>query len=474
MNLNRLFLTLLIGIGFASCSSDKTNNPPETKPEGIPTYANISVSLPKKTRSLPEDYNPDGEYQGNDLIKTLDIYMQATAGGDIERKRFTGADISINNTTGTISPSQPFLTTSGYKTLYVVLNDTKDIGSTIIDETILIDIEGLAEIVNDNGEDKDVILMTGKGKIFIEPDVPMANVANGDNKFAVSVTRTASRVIVTTTATNAFDDGQGNTGTISDIKYSVAQGTKEVYWLQRADYTTYGYEYYPYDRVDGSVGYTGADNAIKYYDYSDLETPSDVPQRPAAGDGYKELPGKFLFENTHTYGATREDTEYRKGNTAYVLVRVTFTPDPASIADGNALTNNTFYVGSTDGKIYSSKTRAQEAVANQKVKTFRNGKMLYYAWLNPDVLDEPLNSPVIRNNIYHINITGFKNIGYNWNPLYPEDPDTETPQNPDPKPGPDEPDSPVDPLDPLTPEQTYMSVDVTVLEWTVHSYDIEF
>lgn len=102
--------------------------------------------------------------------------------------------------------------------------------------------------------------------------------------------------------------------------------------------------------------------------------------------------------------------------------------------------------------------------------------MLNYAWLNPDSLTEPLNSPVVRNNIYHINITGYSRLGYNWNPLYPgEDPDTDNPSNPDPKPGnPDEPDIPIDPIDPLTPEETYMSVEVTVTDWWVHSYNIEF
>ena len=67
-----------------------------------------------------------------------------------------------------------------------------------------------------------------------------------------------------------------------------------------------------------------------------------------------------------------------------------------------------------------------------------------------------------------------KRLSYNWNPLFPEDPNTANPQNPDPKPGPEEPEIPIDPVDPLTPEQTNMSVEVNVLQWTTHSYDIEF
>ena len=116
------------------------------------------------------------------------------------------------------------------------------------------------------------------------------------------------------------------------------------------------------------------------------------------------------------------------------------------------------------------------------------GKVIYYAWANPDAIPEWYNSPVLRNNIYHIHITGFKTIGTNWNPLFPEDPDTEDPNNPDPKPnvtvpdpenpgGPEipveEPENPIDPEDPLTTPETWMSVDVTVLPWLVHSYEVD-
>ena len=108
---------------------------------------------------------------------------------------------------------------------------------------------------------------------------------------------------------------------------------------------------------------------------------------------------------------------------------------------------------------------------------------MYYAWVNPDAIPNWYNSPVLRNNIYHIHITGFKTIGTNWNPLYPEDPEHpngpgNTPLNPDPKPTPGpgeptEPVNPIDPTDPLTTPETWMSVDVTILPWQVHSYGVD-
>jgi hypothetical protein len=50
--------------------------------------------------------------------------------------------------------------------------------------------------------------------------------------------------------------------------------------------------------------------------------------------------------------------------------------------------------------------------------------------------------------------------------------------NPDPKPKPGsgeptEPVNPIDPTDPLTTPETWMSVDVTILPWQVHSYGVD-
>ncbi|MCD8043954.1 MAG: Mfa1 family fimbria major subunit [Tannerellaceae bacterium] len=467
MNLKKYLLAPLLIVGLIACNRSE-DVPGETIPEGLPTYVNISVQLPSSVagKALPEDYNPDGEYEGNDGVETLDIYMIA-GDGTIEAKRFAGTGISSDG--AIVSPSQPFRTTSGIKTIYVVLNNPGPLGTTVNSDNDLVPVTGLAEIVTQNGVAYDVITMTGKSSsVAIEPDISETAVLGGANHITVQVVRMASRVIVTTTANNELRDSEGTLlGTMSDLTYSVAQGTNQIYFIQQPDYITYGYNYVP------ELGeYT--DQASQYYDYSDLSNPSPIPALPTAGDGYKSLPGKFLFENTHQTG-TRATTGYRKGNTAYVLVRTTFTPQASAIADGGTLTNGTFYVGQADGRIYSSKQAAQAAVQNQRVAVYLEGKMLYYAWLNPDNIQAPLNSPVVRNNIYHINITGFGQLGVNWNPLYPEDPNTTDPDNPDPKPvNPDEPESPVDPIDPLTPEQTYMTVEVTVLNWTVHSYDIEF
>ncbi|MCD8073048.1 MAG: Mfa1 family fimbria major subunit, partial [Alistipes sp.] len=429
------------------------------------------TAIGRAAPDLPEDYNPDGTYVGNDGIMTLDIYMRSSD-GTIEAKRFADDDIATDGTV--FYPSEPFRTTSGVKTVYVVVNDPNPLETSITSEDTLVDTDGLARYATQNGNTYDVITMTGKAEnVTIEPDIPVTGVTAGENHVEVTVNRVASRVIVTISpdASETLEDEDGNViGTVSNVTWTVAQGTTKIYWIEQPNYVSYGYDYVP------ALGeYYGGD-AVTYYDYSQLDDDVPVPYLPTAGDGYKSLPGKFLFENTHQYGATQSTTDYRKGNTAYVLVKAIFTPSASAIADGGTLTNGTFYYGYSDGKIYSSKVAAQAAVQNQKVAVYQGGKMLNYAWLNPDSKTEPLNSPVVRNNIYHINITGFRRLAYNWNPLYPgEEPGTTNPENPDPKPlNPDEPENPIDPIDPLTPEETFMTVDVTVQDWWVHSYDIEF
>lgn len=464
MNLKRFFFAFAISIGLVACSSDDNTSDGNTDPSGVGnTYVTVSLNLAqsKGLKALPEDYNPDGTYEGIDEADHLDLYM-VSADGSIITRRFIQSDLAINGSALTLN--EPFRTTSGTKTIYVVVNDPRPLGSTVPNDDDLLDITGLASTSVDGTDNVDLITMSGKAvSVIIEPDVSPEAVKNGANTFNVTVTRLASRVIVTTTAsTDLLADNGTKIGTISNITYSVAQGTNKVYFLGKSDFTTWGSAYVP----------TAADyatQASQYYDYADLSTPSAVPTKPA-DDGYKSLAGKFLFENTHTNGDIKS-SNYKKGNTAYVLVRATLTPEASAIADGGTLTNGTFYVGASDGKIYSTKQAAQTAVSNQKVSVYQEGKMLYYAWLNPDDIAKPLNSPVVRNNIYHVNITGFGKIGLNWNPLHPGEPT----DNPDPKPiNPDEPTPPIDPTDPLTPEETYMTVDVTVLNWTVHSYDIEF
>lgn len=482
------FLIVLMALaGFSACINDE-NGVPENDESKKTTYVGLTITLPSESalKAEPEDYNPVGNYAGNTGIFNVDIYLLSGDGNTLlSSARYEGStsNFGFSSSSGSyvLTLLHPFKTTPGDKQMIVVINSPETFNQNAVpsDSKLYqlssgvgsLSLSDLAQVSTDpasqnqDGTYADILVLSGKttAAFTILDDISPQDVAGGQNVMPVNVTRVPSRVIVTTTASSSV----GTLGTISNVTYSVAQGANSVYLFPQKTsgaISTWGYGYVP-------TASSYSSQASTYYDYTDLSNSSAVPAKPAQAGKEVALPGKFLLENTHVVGDAGT-SQYRKGNTAYVLIRATFTP--TTTIDGGTLTGGTFYVGATDGGIYSSVAAARDVAnggtANQDVYEYTNGKVLYYVWLNPDNITKPVNSPVIRNNIYHINIASFKSIGFNWNPLVPPGP-----TNPDPKPtNPTEPtDPPVKPEEPLSSSDTYMSVNISVLPWVVHSYDID-
>ena len=398
---------------------------------------------------------------------------------------------------------------------------------------------------------KDVIMMTGAPQdITIEDGVTAQQaVAGVKNQVALTVKRVAARVLVTTaTGKTEFTINGDNPNTatekednfaiakVTDLTYTVAQGEKTLY-LQGKDFGTQGstqdlegsktyeetpgFNYVPAnsDQFWAKATMESYQNAVKYYDYSGLwKDPSSVKARTAFINdenqdqaevdlvtGHitaKTDAGIFVLPTTHTYGAGADATKYRGTNTAYVLVRGKITPQFYVNSNGvltmTPLTKGTtFYLGA-NGLAYESadcvRDPKKNGVVGQTAQKFDGGKVLYYVWIHPDNLAKPLNSPVDRNNIYHIQIASISKYGANWNPFVPypkntpeldpktgkpkDNPGGQTPNNPNnpddrPNDNPFEPvNPPVNPFENLTPKETWMSVNVTILPWQVHSYQV--
>lgn len=143
-------------------------------------------------------------------------------------------------------------------------------------------------------------------------------------------------------------------------------------------------------------------------------------------------------------------------------------------------------------KFYTTRAKAEES--GQKSVYYKGNKSTgaiakYIVWLNPDVVPgtgstkKASQSPTVRNQVYHVHITGFKKIGVPNNPLNPGIPEDPTkpvgPDNPINPKYPADPNDPADPLNPIDPthpletEDTYLSVEITVLPYTVHSYEVD-
>ena len=414
--------------------------------------------------------------------------------------------------------------------------------------------------VKDQGtaQAKDVIVMTGAyGEINVIDNVTEGATLNSStpqNRASVTVQRAVARVLVTTEkpsyeikgdnpetkdVVESVEKGNAVTvATITNLTYTVAQGESSLYFNQQNSENPNNFQYKTPNSAYLPKG-TAEDPADNYgkeqynmYDYTGVwrkmnnkfgghDVPTNAEYNAATKldnvvgkvQNAEGLHGEFILPNTHAFHATdREQSGYRKGNTAYVLVRGKIQPEFVYMEGGRVERNwkgtnadKDLFLGD-DGKFYQSqkaandpKTNGNAAAPAMKVKRFEKGKVLYFVWVNPDKADATawMNSPAVRNNIYHIQISGIANYVYNWNPLVPNPNDPvdpskpvspenprrpDNPNNPDPQPGvedpknpgkqipdPKEPPAPIKPDEPLSLKEAWMSVDVTILPWQVHT-----
>ena len=551
--IHKLFLiaTIALGLGFVACSdSDVVSQGVDDAKTNTHVSVTLKMSTNASTRALPKDYNYLGEWAGKDKIETITVYL--VDGLSVTAKTFlVGTDYTFSQASGELMPAREnaaIKTTAGDKEVYVLINGTPEVVNHLamaqvaafeasFKETALAlansgtnaTVETSAsKIAVKNGTDEtdnETIVMTSvvPGTLTVKENVTASQTiaAGGENRVSVEVERAVARVMVTIADKTSFDvkDVDNNlVGTVTNVTWVLAQGENSLYVQRKSAWETPNYLWVPGVGTDvyetqaaGKYDYSGLfESRTTHFGGTEVATMDDyidVPNKVTAELNDK-LSGKFVLPTTHEVAAG-DLSSYKKGNTPYVLIRAQFTPKV--FADGETYTAGDFFVGA-NGKFYTSATNALTpatgGVAGQTVARYVGGKVLYYAWLNPDNVAEPYNSPVLRNNIYHIHITGFKNLGTNWNPLFPEVPPTLTKpndpwhpvdnpiipgggENPDPKPipvtgdpnypdptdptapvYPNEPENPIDPEDPLTTPVTYMSVDVTVLPWNVHSYSV--
>ena len=340
-----------------------------------------------------------------------------------------------------------------------------------------------------------IILMTGAPiNKLMEDGVSKFEASTGTrNNASVQFKRAVSRVLVTTTKDSYTLAGYNPSNaqkendflTLDHLHYVVAQGENHLYFQQKAStdgtaaFTTPAFDQVPRETDFSADSYTQEYNQIgAHYDYAGLQknqttntstvkgfsvkvrnpfdpTPTTVEEL-AKADLNGELAGQYVLPTLHKFNSDETQTGYRKGNTPYVLVRARITPkkyidDNGQVSDVALADDADLYYGLETGYFYVNKNHVTDAAhygrANQKAYKYTKRVALYFAWLNPDDASKPLNSPVVRNNIYHLHIASISQLGSNWNPLVPSGKD-----NPDPFPNdnPNEPTTPrVFPHDPL-------------------------
>ncbi|WP_455994685.1 Mfa1 family fimbria major subunit [Porphyromonas endodontalis] len=517
MKMKMMAGALLAALGlFASCSkSGKDVQDPNQ--EGS-TYVGITLSMgTNDLRAEDENFNHKGKWNGKDKIETIDVYVVDVTSGVVSTGFYNKNNFTIEQTDGApsikITPKTAIRTTPGAKRVYALVNASAEVtqklanASATVFENVYNNVEqdfAIASLAK-NVAGSDIIMASNakESTLTVLDGVTEAEAKAGTkNRAVVEMKRLVARVVVTTkeeTFQVMYSDGVTKMGTVKKISYAGAQGEKKFYIGQKVVgglIKTPAYDYIP-NAAQDIWSATGKAS----YDYSDLKdhTFTNNPRYATKISGtltVEQIGEKslaqtlFMYEASHKYQTNSTNTDvnlydggFRRGNTPYVLVRAVFVPEATAFADGTGNTyveGKDFYLGANN-KFYSELANVTNplkgGVVGQKFRHYVKGKVLYYAFVNPDRAPGTLDAPVFRNNIYHINITGFKTIGTNWNPLFPEDPANPNPggpENPDPKPS-DDPDNPnpFNPDDPNTPKETWMSVEMSVLAWTVHSYDIE-
>ena len=498
-NFYRAFIAIfsILSLGLTSCSSDTTLTSADTN-QTAKTYVGLSISLPKSlsttTRAgesaLPGDHNSNGTWGGRDVIKSITTYM---VGENSVVKTTYDKNLSIDKE-GRIWPVITAKSEVGNVKAFVVINANENLTSALDksletpDEFVKLlgaEVEALASELATSKDSKDVIVMTNTVvpvNTAIEANVNEAAARSGKNKISVSVERITSRGIVTIAALDQEVDVKNSRGEvvsnikITKVEYGVGQSNQAVYPIKKVDFIT----------PNSNLSWADLNNKLDNSGLKGLFKSEVIADKTKVLDALtKETSAKYVLPLVHG--------EYFKGNTTFFEVRATFEVE-GKLADTGApqtAEQKNLYLGMQDGKFYASRNLAlgmgdevtPEALAKgeykQKVYTYVNNQMVYVMWLNPNNIPgsaiKATESPVVRNQVYHAHITGFKEIGVPYNPLNPEDPNIPTvpidPTDPTKPVDPTEPVNPIDPTDPLQNEDTYLSVEIEVLKWGVHSYE---
>jgi hypothetical protein len=483
------YLTIAaIALGFAACNNEDVPNPETGKGN---TYVGVTLRFAQgsTTRALPGDHNPViGGWKGRDKIEDVTVFLVSPGNQTIDFETFYLSQFHEIDANGVLKPKIAVKATPNDNVdVYVVVNGNNDIITTLKNtsatnfETAFTAaaVAVASEVATYDGvANKETVMMTNTAKKTInvaagvtEEQAKDPN-GTGNNHAQVEVERVVARTMLTV-ETKAGTNWQinrniGGVSTpiaeVTGVQYGVGQSNRKFYIMKKSNYVTPEnvYSYVP-------AGGDWATQSNTLFDYSGLNSFTNAQEftydasNTAIGEKLNsETTSKFVLPVTHTA------INYKKGNTTYVEIRAKFKPLTAGWGDTEVElatlgANADLFLGA-NGLFYSSEANATNpatgGVANQKVKTYTGSIMKYVLWLNPgaDKL-KPTESPTVRNQIYHIHISSFKEIGLPENPIDPNDPD--------------DPDNPIDPEDPLVTEKTYLSVSIKVLNWNLHSYTVD-
>lgn len=434
---SKLFATVMVaGALLASCSKETNFGGESSVPEGIPTYAAISVSVNSTGVFATRAVSQDGEKE----LTSVDILI-FDARGVLE----TYAQ-NVTNQAGTYNVK----TTTGQKTVYAVANN---LVSGIKQGMTLTTFEQLSyEAAKANGATNKVdvpiakasnFLMFGKTNVTLTDQGPST-----PNKVSLTVTRAAAKSQLLFKNVQASDSFQPENVavTFDDASTQLAQLQPTMYVVAPAQSTG---TVTPWDDNYTSQAANWIAAREKDFDTNnDSEMITVVEYSHYLSENINATP----LMNTTTCMLVRvkatpttwsDDGGTQQGSTFYALVK--FTSD----------TDKTFETIDSYYGIYKDEATAQTVLdsgalqadpdkAKYGIVTFTDGYCYYR--LNLRDMTQATSAArysVLRNNFYKVTVTEINNLGWN-NPGDLVDPDDETPVE----------------------TETSLEVTITVADWT--------
>lgn len=234
---------------------------------------------------------------------------------------------------------------------------------------------------------------------------------------------------------------------------------------------------------DIPVANRGGNHQLKTTDDWYINLTNAIPAGASIPKAKQDLLNKFSGVLNGTIQAEKLTPDEQRAMDFYLYGRV--APDLVTAFNG---TSKYDHIDLRLGYVEDYTAKHKDKVVNYEIMTRYRGVnkdgqpgdymqntrllMVYYAWVNPSTNNNRTwySSPVLRNNIYHMHITGFTKMGLSGIPFVkkPDDPRFSFLHNIDP-------DEKVPSKDEYLPIQDpYMNVQVTNVGWGIHSYKKQF
>lgn len=440
MKKGNLFAMALAAFVFASCSSEQDVEKPEVV-GGSDTYSAVSISFPQ-TMGLRID-DPAAANVKESKVTSVGVYIIDDLSGFMHKGLFTSGSFTAAGDKYTLTTA--IKTTTGSKSIYVVLNPNATLQGAI-------DVQK-GGIFGDSPYDG-----TADDAFVSTEDVVMASVVATSTVLtvksasealaapqAITVQRNAAKIAVKKKDANVTVIG----GSVDNLQFALLAQSKKSYLVQRG-----GKTYATVVTPAKAVTFLTADNAY----FTKVATPStwiNINDNTAANNA---LNGYYALENVNNVNMV--------GNTTAAIIKARFKPTDNTVVVGYAANGTrtlgsivagaSFYVKKSDNTFWNETAYAAALLngftdAHFSLK-YDAGTSYYRIW----VQDASNQKGVLRNNYYVLSVNKITGPGLPYVPgVDPLDPT-----------------NPVDPNLPVE-EDTYVSVEVTVLPWDVQTSEHE-